>query len=109
MSVKIRTNSRLQFSRLVSISGVECWNYPEYPEIAPASDDERYIVDRNDRIDRLAFRFYGDPGLWYIIALRNELKLLPSDMYENQTLYIPSSRRVFSEILRSNKSRGVSP
>lgn len=100
MTVHVRNTSRLRFAKLTIIGGVEQWNLPEYPEIAPAPDDMRYVVSRRDRIDQLAFSTYQNSELWWIIALRNELRLLPNDMYVNQVLQIPSPRRVFSEILR---------
>lgn len=100
MAVKIRDTSRLRFAKLTFIDGIELWNLPEYPEIAPANDDQRYVVDRNDRIDRMAFTFYGNTDLWWVIALRNDLFLLPNDMFQNQVLQIPSARRVFNTILR---------
>lgn len=105
MAVKIRDTSRLKFARLITLDGVEHWESPEYPEIREAPDDIRYTVDLNDRIDRLSSRFYGTPDLWWIIALANELRLLPNDLSEGATLRIPSGRRVFTEILR-RPSRG---
>ena len=106
MAVNIRSSSRLRFSRLLTIDDVEHWELPEYPAIAPANDDKRYKVDRNDRIDRLATRFYGSVDLWWIIALANGMELLPNDMNTGQTIIIPSQRRVFAEILR-RPSKGL--
>jgi nucleoid-associated protein YgaU len=101
MAVRIRAGSRLQFSTLRLLGGVECWDLPEYPLILPAEDDVEYMVQGNDRIDRLAELFYGDPQLWYVIALANDLRLLPTDLYPDRVLKIPSSTRVFSKILRT--------
>ncbi len=106
MTVRVRDTSRLKFARMLNLDGVEHWEVPEYPKIDPATDDRRYIVDRNDRIDRLADRLYGSADLWWVIALANGMELLPNDMYENQELRIPSGRRVFTTILR-RPSRGL--
>ena len=100
MTVRIRTTSRLRFARLRTILDVEHWELPEYPEIPVRGDDLRYTVDRNDRIDRLADRFYGTADLWWIIALANEMRLLPNELNEGDTIRVPSARRVFTEILR---------
>lgn len=100
MSVRVRDASRLKFAKLSTLDGVEFWELPEYPKIEDAPDDRRYVVNRRDRIDLLANAFYGTPVLWWVIALRNDLELLPNDMYEGQVLQIPSARRVFSQILR---------
>lgn len=106
MAVKLRSPSRLRFSQLIELEGVEHWELPEYPAIDPAKDDKRYVVDRNDRIDRLAFKFYGSPDLWWIIALANGMELLPNDLHPQQTIRVPSQRRVFTQILR-RPSRGL--
>lgn len=100
MTVRIRDTSRLKNARLITIDGIEHWEYPEYPQINVAPDDIKYKVDKNDRIDRVATRFYGSPDLWWIIALANGFELLPNDLNEGDTIRIPSGRRVFSEILR---------
>lgn len=106
MTVKRRDTSRLKFAKLVTLEGVEHWELPEYPTIGDAPDDRRYVVNRTDRIDQLAEVFYGTADLWWIIAIRNDLELVPNDLYENQVLRIPSGRRVFTEILR-RPNRGV--
>lgn len=100
MTVRVRNTSRLKFARLTTIDEVEHWELPEYPAINEAADDGRYVVDRRDRIDKLAVLFYSDPGLWWIIALANNLALLPNDLNAGAVLKIPSQRRVFTEILR---------
>ena len=99
--VKLRETSRLRFAKLFSTGGVEHWDLPEYPIIENAPDDILYTVSRTDRIDLLAFRFYGSAELWWIIALANGYELLPTDLRENTTLRIPSGQRVFTQILRS--------
>jgi hypothetical protein len=106
MTVRVRDTSRLKFARLIDLDGVEHWELPEYPEIPEASDDRRYVVSRSDRIDRLAETFYGVVDLWWVIAIANDLELVPNDLYENQVLRIPSGRRVFTQILR-RPSRGL--
>lgn len=105
MAVRIRDTSRLRWTRFLTVQEVEFWDLPEYPKIGPNDDDIRYIVTRSDRIDLISNRFYQSPDLWWVIAARNGLRLLPSDLYEGQELRIPSPRRVTNEILR-NPSRG---
>lgn len=106
MTVKISGSSRLRFSRLITLDGVEHWEMPEYPEILPANDDIVYTVDSSDRIDNLSNRFYSTPILWWIIAIANDFELLPNDMVPGNTIRIPSARRVFGDILRK-KQRGT--
>lgn len=43
------------------------------PDI-PLSDDDIYIAtETGDRLDTLAFQFYGDSSLWWIIASANNI------------------------------------
>lgn len=104
MAVRLRNTSRLRWARLITLDDVEHWEQPEYPKIEAAPDDKRYTVGRNDRVDRLAQRFYGSQDLWWVIALANGMELLPSDLNPNAVLRIPSQRRVFTEILRRPNS-----
>jgi hypothetical protein len=96
----------MKFARLSTLDNIEYWEMPEYPKIDPAPDDRRYIVDRNDRADRLANDFYGSSDLWWIITLANGIDLIPNGLYEGQVITVPSARRVFSQILR-RPSRGL--
>lgn len=44
-----------------------------YPEI-PVMDNDIYIVSNDtDSLDTLAFKYYSDPTLWWIIALANNV------------------------------------
>ena len=44
-----------------------------YPDIPPTNDDSYVITVLGDRLDLLAFDFYGDTSMWWIIASANEL------------------------------------
>ena len=44
-----------------------------YPEVPESDTDMYYISQEGDRCDNLAFRFYGDPTLWWFIAKTNKL------------------------------------
>lgn len=106
MAIRIRSTSRLRFAQLLTLDGVEHWELPEYPVIEPAKDDKRYTVDVNDRIDRLAYQFYGNSDLWWVIALANGMELLPCDLKLYSEIIVPSQNRVFTQILR-RPSRGI--
>ena len=44
-----------------------------YPEI-PLSDSDQFIFPKDgDILDNIAFKYYGDASLWWIIAKANEL------------------------------------
>jgi len=44
-----------------------------YPEIAPTNTDYYVITTAEDRLDLLAFDFYQDSSLWWVIASANAL------------------------------------
>lgn len=94
MPVSVRKNSRLRFTESVQIDGVTFWDLLELPDILPQPDDTFYRVQGTDRIDLLAFGFYGDPVLWWVLAAANDMELLPTDLNEGDVLRIPSPRYV---------------
>jgi len=100
MSLTIRSTSRLNFAMLKEIGGVECWEMPEHPTIDAAQDDIIYTVKRTDRVDILAKNFYGAPDLWWVLAIANNVSLVPNGFYENQVIRVPSPSRVFTKILK---------
>ena len=58
----------------------------------PKSDDDLYVISQyGDRLDLLAYQFYGDVTLWWYIARANNLFTLniPSSMQ----LRIPGSTK----------------
>jgi len=44
-----------------------------YPTINPDDTDIIYITNETDCLDSLAYKFYKDVTLWWIIALMNKL------------------------------------
>lgn len=94
MSIDIRRRSRLRFADLRLIDGIEFWDLVEPPVLEVQVDDTVYRVKGGDRIDLLANRFYGEPIMWWVIALANDLELLPTSLNEGQLLRIPSARYV---------------
>jgi hypothetical protein len=45
-----------------------------YPDILPTNEDIYIITTIGDRLDLLAFDFYGDSTLWWIIASANDMQ-----------------------------------
>ena len=44
-----------------------------YPSLAPSNEDYYIIARAEDRLDLIAFDFYGDSTLWWIIAMANDI------------------------------------
>jgi nucleoid-associated protein YgaU len=42
-----------------------------YPVIPPSTSDIQVVSNEGDYLDTLAYKYYGDPTLWFIIALAN--------------------------------------
>lgn len=63
-NVKITKNSQL---------GEQFYANNFYPNI-PVSDNDTYVITvMGDRLDLLAFDYYGDVTLWWVIASANSL------------------------------------
>jgi nucleoid-associated protein YgaU len=45
----------------------------ELPVIERSPQDRFIFTNSNDRLDNLAFEFYGDPRHWVVLALANNL------------------------------------
>ena len=103
MTVRIKNSSRLIHAELFVTSGVEYWDLPQYPEIDIRNDDMTHEVEENDRIDKLANKYYGDPNLWWVIALANDLRIVPPDLQAESKIRIPSPVYVTGVLLRARE------
>ena len=88
MAVSVAQNSRLRFSKLLTYEGIEFWDIGELPEFLPQGGDLFHSVVSNDRLDSLAFRYYGDSVLQWVIAAANGIDLM-QDIKIGDTLRIP--------------------
>jgi nucleoid-associated protein YgaU len=53
--------------------GKRVYRSTSYPVIEPQDSDTIVITNEVDYLDSLAFTYYGDPTLWWVIALANNL------------------------------------
>jgi len=60
----------------------------KYPSIPLSNDDTQIITDSGDRLDNLAYQFYGDTSYWIWIVLANPDKL------RRDSYYIPPGTRL---------------
>jgi len=67
--------SRYENTKAIKQSGTGSLYYVNtvYPDIPPRDNDYYVITTIEDRLDLLAYRFYQDSGLWWIIASANSL------------------------------------
>jgi phage tail protein X len=56
----------------------------------PMRDDDLYIVTQTgDRLDSIAYKFYGDSRLWWIIASANNIHNAPTGIEDGLILRLP--------------------
>jgi hypothetical protein len=62
-----------------------------YPNI-PLRDDDVYVVtETSDRLDTLAYQYYNDASLWWIIAAANNIHNAPFGLKDGTILRIPQN------------------
>jgi hypothetical protein len=62
----------------------------KYPLIEPSFEDTYIIGFESDRLDNLAWKYYKDTTLWWIIARANNLGKGDLSVTKGQQLRIPS-------------------
>jgi len=60
-----------------------------YPEIYPADTDIQVVSNEGDYLDTLAYKYYGDPTLYWIIAAANKIGKGRLSVEPGLTLRIP--------------------
>lgn len=62
-----------------------------YPQI-PLRDDDVYVAtETGDRLDALAYQYYNDASLWWIIASANNIHNAPFGLTDGTILRIPQN------------------
>ncbi len=71
--------------------GREVYRTKIYPNI-PLRDSDIYIVTQGgDRLDTLAYQYYGDQSLWWIIATANNIHDAPFAVPDGTILRVPKN------------------
>jgi hypothetical protein len=73
---------------------------PEYPVIPDQDDDILHVVTNADRPDKLASTFYGEPRLWWVIAVKNGWDQPATSLNPGDEITIPSPRYVRERLVR---------
>ena len=58
----------------VDKSGIRVYQTTYYPEIKISDSDVFIMPKEGQRLDNLAYKYYGDTTLWWIIAKANGIK-----------------------------------
>ncbi len=93
--------SRYERNRVQKLKdGREVYRTKIYPNI-PLRDSDIYIVTQGgDRLDTLAYQYYGDQSLWWVIATANNIHDAPFAVPDGTILRVPKN---YIEILNNFK------
>ena len=74
-----------------TVDGREVYSSRVYPNI-PLRDDDIYVAtETGDRLDTLAYDFYGDSKMWWIIASANNIHDAVFGFEDGTILRIPQN------------------
>jgi len=71
------------------------------PDFSGVEKDEREYVCQTEweRLDKIAYNYYGNEKLWWVIAARNGMDLPDSSLYKGRLLKIPAPGFVSEKII----------
>ena len=77
---------------LTTSTGQQYYKAKKYPPIPPSENDVYIVTVQGDRLDLIAYTYYKDPTLWWIIPMANTNVTLGSMFPEpGLQLRIPSN------------------
>jgi len=75
-----------------------------YPEIRITDGDKFVYPLDGDRLENLAYRYYGDSTMWWIIAQANKIRDGSYALKPDEKLRIPSNiAQIINDLLSINK------
>jgi hypothetical protein len=99
MSVLIkRGSSRLAHAELVVVDGIEFWTRPNIPDLPASETDRTHIVEDRERMDTIANDKYRRQDFWWVIAHRNDFRLLPNALVAGKKIVIPDASLIRREL-----------
>ena len=76
----------------------------QYPKMAKTPNDTYIVSIQGDRLDNLAYKFYNDSRLWWILARANNLGKGDMEVPIGKQLRIPIDHiAIYDEYLELNK------
>jgi hypothetical protein len=101
----ILPTSYLVQADFLKVGGVEFFDTPELRPILPDSSDIFFEVTAafQNRPDLIAFDFYDDEQLWWVLALANSIDIVPSGFYTGRRIRVPSLDRVTAYVSQGNR------
>jgi len=98
------TDTRIDDSVRPGIRRLETWVFPDIEKVSYTT----YMLDASDigRLDRLAYRFWGDPTLWWLLAWFNNIKNPFEDMSAGQVIKVPELSEVNAKVAEQLRRKG---
>ena len=81
---KLYNNIKINTTR----KGLSYYANAVYPEVEFSSEDKYIITSYEDRLDLLAYDYYGDEGLWWVISRANP------DVTRRDSFFITSGMQI---------------
>jgi nucleoid-associated protein YgaU len=99
--IQIANSSRHAYSIRYSSASGDYWGTRPPIKIPKSRKDQFHRVTDDDvtRIDLLAWKYYGDCALWWVIAEANDI-INPLELETGRVLRIPAFETVQMRILR---------
>ena len=82
---------RYKNTKIIKSNGMKVLGKTIYMEIPEHPDDFYVISQYGDRLDTLAYKYYGDVTLWWYIAKANNLRTM--NIPTNLQLRIPGTTK----------------
>ena len=95
------SDSRYRFSDLISLDSTWSTTMCAIPEIPASNEDlfHRVTAGEAGRLDLIAYRFYRNVGLWWVLAKANGVLNPFEDVLSGQVLRIPNITNIYRRIL----------
>lgn len=98
-SVRIKKGSWLKNCRLARLDDdIVAWADFNRPTFSEREGDIFYRVERTDRPETVANRFYGNESLWWVIAIANDIEVPLIEFYPGAVLRIPEPEFILRKV-----------
>lgn len=86
--------------------GKRVYQTTTYPDVRPSDNDVIVVAGEADYLDTLAFKYYGDPTLWRVLAWVNNIGKGRLSIDPGTTLRIPTNiNEIIDKFNRANAQR----
>lgn len=81
---------KLNFIKGKMLSGKQYYRTDKLPDIKTTESDKTYKARAGERLENIAYKFYGDPTYWWIIAKANGITDGTFALNDGKILTIPT-------------------